>query len=209
MSDMEKQHLPLNGSRAPRPSTIANPGCLGLFSFASTTFILSMYNVAARDVHTANAVVGMALFCGGLAQLLAGMWEFPRGNVLGASAFTSYGAFWMSFGTINLPGSGIIAAYTSKKELSNAIGIYLIAWFMVTFFFLLATFRKAVSFVALFGFLAITFLVLAIGEFTASSACHTAGGALGIVTAFIAYYIGVSELLGNDSLFALPLGSLA
>jgi succinate-acetate transporter protein len=139
----------------------------------------------------------------------SGMWEFPRGNVLGASAFTSYGAFWMSFGTINLPGTGIIAAYKTEDELRSALGIYLIAWFMVTFFFLLATFRKNVTFIALFGFLAVTFLVLAIGEFAASANAHKAGGALGIVTAFIAFYAGVSELLGNDSLFALPLGSLA
>jgi hypothetical protein len=207
MSDLEK-HVPLTHPR-PRTVNIANPGCLGLFSFASTTFILSMYNVSVRDIHTANAVVGMALFCGGLAQLLAGMWEFPRGNVLGASAFTSYGAFWMSFGTMNLPGTGILAAYKSEAELRSALGIFLIAWFMVTFFFLLATFRKNVTFIALFGFLSVTFLVLAIGEFAASASAHKAGGALGIVTAFIAFYAGVSELLGNDSLFALPLGSVA
>jgi succinate-acetate transporter protein len=57
----------------------------GLFSFASTTFILSLYNVNARGVAVPNVVVGMACFCGGLAQLLAGMWEFPRGNVFGAT----------------------------------------------------------------------------------------------------------------------------
>jgi len=57
----------------------------GLFSFASTTLILSLYNAQARGIHVANAVVGMACFCGGLAQLLAGMWEFPRGNTFGGT----------------------------------------------------------------------------------------------------------------------------
>ena len=57
----------------------------GLFSFASTTFILSLYNVQARGITTPNVVVGMAVFCGGLAQLLAGMWEFPKGNAFGAT----------------------------------------------------------------------------------------------------------------------------
>lgn len=57
----------------------------GLFSFASTTFILSLYNVNARNIHTPNVVVGMACFSGGLAQFVAGMWEFPRGNVFGAT----------------------------------------------------------------------------------------------------------------------------
>ena len=57
----------------------------GLFSFASTTLILSLYNTQVRGIHVANAVVGMACFCGGLAQLLAGMWEFPRGNTFGGT----------------------------------------------------------------------------------------------------------------------------
>jgi hypothetical protein len=57
----------------------------GLFSFASTTFILSLYNLQTRSITHPNVVVGMAIFCGGLAQLLAGMWEFPRGNALGAT----------------------------------------------------------------------------------------------------------------------------
>jgi len=78
----------------------------------------------------------MAIFCGGLAQLLAGMWEFPRGNTFAATAFTSYGAFWMSFATILIPGSGVVASYPSLEEFANALGIYLIVWFMVTFFLL-------------------------------------------------------------------------
>lgn len=57
----------------------------GLYSFASTTLILSLYNVNARGIDTPNVVVGMALFCGGLAQLLAGMWEFATGNCFGAT----------------------------------------------------------------------------------------------------------------------------
>jgi uncharacterized protein len=100
----------------------------------------------------------MALFCGGLAQLLAGMWEFPRGNTFAATgrshpsripilifnfqyhtkAFTSYGAFWMSFATIFIPNSGIAASYKDPGEFDSAVGIYLITWFMVTFFLLYA-----------------------------------------------------------------------
>jgi succinate-acetate transporter protein len=137
----------------------------GLFSFASTTFILSLYNIGTRGVATPNVVVGMAVFCGGLAQLLAGMWEFPRGNTFGATgaygslfpgylgnslrqlshllAFTSYGAFWMSFATILIPGSGVAAAYTNTNEFHNALGIYLMTWFIVTFL-LLFVFRLTI-----------------------------------------------------------------
>jgi len=68
-----------------------NPGPLGLFSFASTTLILSLFNVNARHIATPNLIVSMAIGVGGLVQLLAGMWEFAAGNTFGATAFSSYG----------------------------------------------------------------------------------------------------------------------
>ncbi|KAF8884716.1 FUN34 transmembrane protein [Mucidula mucida] len=192
----------------PRPSNIGNPGSLGLFSFASTTFMLSMYNVNARGIHTPNVVVGMAVFCGGLAQLLAGMWEFPRGNTFGGTAFSSYGAFWMSYATILIPNSGILAAYDAEPEsLADALSIFLFTWMIVTSMFLIASLRKSAAFIALFGFLTLTFMLLAIGEAGAHLNVTKAGGAFGIITAFIAYYIGLSELLNAEkkAVATLPL----
>ncbi|KAG2130708.1 Gpr1 family protein [Suillus clintonianus] len=195
---------------APPPMRIANPGALGLFSFASTTFILSLYNVNARGVAIPNVVVGMACFCGGLAQLLAGMWEFPRGNVFGATAFTSYGAFWMSYATILLPNSGIIAAYAGHEdELNQALGIYLITWFMFTFLLMLGALRRNISFIALLFFLCITFVLLAAGAWSGQVNITKAGGGFGILTALIAYYCGLSELLvKGESWFGLPMGTI-
>jgi len=193
----------------PRPSKVANPASLGLFSFASTTLILSLYNLQTRGITQPNVVVGMAIFCGGLAQLLAGMWDFPRGNVFGATAFTSYGAFWMSYATILIPGSGVLAAYADNvSELESALGIYLIAWFILTFLLLVASFRKNVGLVALFACLTVTFLLLAVGAFTGKVGVSKAGGATGAVTAFIAYYVGLADLLAADGI-TLPLGKLA
>jgi len=213
MSDIEKGQINNGGAggrllAASHPTGVANPASLGLFSFASTTFILSFYNVSVRGITHPNVVVGMALFCGGLAQLLAGMWEFPRGNVFGATAFTSYGAFWLSFATIFLPNAGVISAYTDPKELDSAIGIYLFSWFIVTVLLLIASLRKSIAFVALFGFLAITFLLLGAGKFSGVAEVTTAGGAFGIITAFIAYYIGLSDLLAAEraAVVGLPLG---
>ncbi|KIM80389.1 hypothetical protein PILCRDRAFT_822520 [Piloderma croceum F 1598] len=194
-----------------KSTPIANPGALDLFSFASTTLILSLFNVGAGGVATPNVVVGMAIFTGGLVQLLAGMWEFPRGNVFGATAFSSYGAFWMSYATILLPGSGIIDSYANAPptELSNALGIYLTAWGIFTFFMLIGTLRKNVTFIFLFASLTATFVVLAIGEFTLKTSIAKAGGALGIITAIIAYYCAMSELLiKEESIFSLPLGKI-
>jgi len=196
---------------APRqPSRIGNPGALGLFSFASTTFILSLYNVNARGITQPNVVVGMALFTGGLAQLLAGMWEFPRGNTFGATAFSSYGAFWMSYATILIPSSGILDAYANLPgELENALGIYLITWFMFTTLLMFGAIRRNISFCLLLGFLSLTFLLLACGAWTGKIKITKAGGGLGIVTAMVAYYCAVSELMiREESYFMLPLGAI-
>ncbi|KAF5358594.1 hypothetical protein D9758_007730 [Tetrapyrgos nigripes] len=191
------------------PSHIANPGPAGLFSFAATTFILSMYNVNTRGVTHPNVVVGMAIFGGGLTQFIAGMWEFPRGNVFGATAFSSYGAFWMSFATINIPASGIAAAYPTEEEMANALGIYLITWMMITIFFLMAVIRRSVCFSVLLTLLTIALGLLSAAEFTGSGAVQKAGGVFGIMTGLVAFYIGVGELLAAEStaIIRVPLGN--
>jgi len=211
----EKNTFHLESSPIPRksfarPSQIANPGPLGFFSCASTTFMLSMYNIGTRGITHPNVVVGMAIFCGGLAQLLAGMWEFPKGNVFGATAFTSYGVFWLSYASILLPGTGIVAAYTSPAELTSAIGIYLLTWTLVTSYFCIISFGKSVSFIVLFFFLTMTFAVLTAGALNDSVAANRAGGVLGVMTAFVAYYIGVAGILEAEPHppFTLPLGEL-
>jgi len=193
-----------------RPSRIANPAPAGLFAFASTTFLLSMYNLNARGVSIPNVVVGMAIFAGGLVQLLSGIWEFPRGNVFGATAFTSYGAFWMSYATIFIPGSGVLQAYAAAdEELHNALGLYLIVWFMVTVMFIFPVVRRNIAFTVLLSTLAIALLMLALAEFTGSPMVQKAGGSFGLITGAVAYYIGVSEMMSVEetAFMRLPLGA--
>lgn len=88
------------------PTGLANPAPLGLAAFGLTTFVLSMYNAGVGVGYggATNVVVGLALFYGGFVQLLAGMWEFRTGNTFGATAFSSYGAFWLSYATLFVPG---------------------------------------------------------------------------------------------------------
>lgn len=151
--------------------------------------MLNMFNVDVRGIHVPNVVIGMAIFGGGLVQLLAGLFEFPRGNVFGATgkgnlqrpcilswsnlfyiAFTSYGAFWLSYATLFIPSSGVMAAFNGDaQEFSNAVGIYLMTWFMITLMFMLPVLRRNIAFSVLLGFLSITFLLLAIGAFTAKA----------------------------------------
>jgi len=189
---------------------LGNPAPLGLFGFASTTLVLSLYNVHARHILVPNLIVGMALFYGGLAQFLAGMWEFATGNTFGATAFSSYGAFWLSFATIFIPNSGIGAAYSADPGMEDdAIGIYLLAWMIVTFLFFIGALRKSVGLSALFLFLTITFMLLAIGFLMKKINVQKAGGYVGIATALIAYYCGLSEMLTANDIIQIPTGKFA
>jgi succinate-acetate transporter protein len=188
---------------------IANPSCLGLFAFATTALTLSFYNVGTRGVGNGDLIVGMALFTGGLAQFIAGMWDFPRGDMFGASAFACYGAFWMSYAVLLIPGSGVAAAYQdTPQQFDDAVGIFLTCWFIVTVLFWIASLRKCIAFVVTFGFLAMTFMVLAAAKFTGNADVGRAGGVIGIFTSFMAYYVGLSELLAAEErpVFNLPLG---
>lgn len=189
----------------------ANPAPLGLMGFAATTFVLSFFNAGAKGITEPNVVVGMALGYGGLAQFLAGMWEFAAGNTFGATAFSSYGAFWFSYAIIFLPNSGILDAYTGEAEaqLAPALGFFLLSWFFVTVIFLIASLRSSVGLVGVFFFLSITFLLLTIGEFLHNTTVTKAGGAFGVITAFNAWYVALSGLLTPDtSFFMLPIGPL-
>lgn len=190
---------------------LGNPAPLGLISFAATTLILSLYNIRTRHVTVPNAVVGMAFGVGGLTQLLAGMWEFGAGNTFGATAFSAYGGFWFSYGIILSPWSGILAAYEGDKapQLNDALGIFLLAWFIITLIMFFGTFRSSVSLSALFFFLDLTFLLLMIGEFMQKTTVTQAGGVIGAITAFIAFYAGAAGLYSPDaSYFILPVGDL-
>jgi len=203
MSDIEKVDTPPHHNRC----RLGNPAPLGLFGFASTTLVLSLYNVHARHIAVPNVIVGMALFYGGLAQFLAGMWEFATGNTFGATAFSSYGAFWLSFATILIPNSGIGDAYSADPGMeSDAIGIYLLAWMVVTFLFFIGALRKSVGLSALFLFLTITFMLLAVGFLMKKINVQKAGGYVGIATALIAYYCGLSEMLSANDIIQIPTG---
>jgi len=216
MADIEKandSHVAHSApvAAAPHFRPLANPAPLGLFSFASTTLVLSLINVQARGVTVPNIVLGMAFGVGGLAQLLAGMWEFACGNTFGATAFSSYGGFWISFAIIYVPGFNVLGGYSAvPSEISNAVGFYLTSWFIFTFLMFLGSLRSTAGLASLFFFLTLTFMFLAIGSFLPDNVKLTkAGGGLGIVTAAIAYYCAAASIITPDSsFFPLPVGAL-
>jgi succinate-acetate transporter protein len=100
--------------------SVADPGPLGLGAFALTTFVLSMFNAGLVSKGGEPVVLGLALAYGGLAQLLAGMWEFRTGNTFGAVAFTSFGAFWLSYWAL----VQFFVTDIPAKDAGHAIGLY-------------------------------------------------------------------------------------
>ncbi|KAG8993567.1 hypothetical protein FRB94_005348 [Tulasnella sp. JGI-2019a] len=192
----------------------ANTSPLGLISFASTTLILSLYNVGARGMTIPNVVVGQAIAVGGLGQILAGIGDYFIGNTFGATAFTLFGGFWLSYALILLPNTGIISAYTTTPEdatqLAQGLGIWLMVWFVITFILWLGTFRTTVAKSAVFFFLWITFVLLSAANFTGQVSVLRAAGSVGIVTALAAFYAAAVELyLPVYTPICLPGGSLA
>src|SRR5436305_2881215 len=171
---------------------VADPAPLGLGAFALTTFVLSGHNATfIPDL----IWVGLALFYGGLTQLLAGMWEFRNRNVFGATAFSTYGGFWMSLGIF------VVLAEASKSFASTLTGANLpnaAAWFLVAFaifntYMLLWSTQVSVAVFRVFATLEATEILLAIGNFDAgngnanNSWIHP-GGWVGIATAAVAWY---------------------
>jgi uncharacterized protein len=166
------------------PEAIADPAPLGLAAFALTTFVLSFFNAGLVSEGGEPVVFGLALAYGGLAQLLAGMWEFKNNNTFGATAFTSFGAFWLSlFAYVQF-----FAGTVPEANAGDALGLYLIAWGIFTTYMWIASFRVSVAVNVVFMLLAPTFIILGIGDASGNETITHIGGFLGIATALAAWY---------------------
>ncbi|MCD2197856.1 acetate uptake transporter [Actinomycetospora endophytica] len=168
---------------------IAEPGPLGLAAFAATTFLLSLFNAGIVPDSLEKVVLPLALFYGGLAQLLAGMWEFRKNNTFGATAFVSYGAFWLAFaGFVQFTEPALQAGGASKAQVGLATGLFLLMFAIFTAYMTLASLRTTAALIAVFVLLTLTFLALAIAEIAGASGLATVGGILGLLTALAAWY---------------------
>jgi succinate-acetate transporter protein len=179
---------------------IADPAPLGLAAFALTTFLLSAVNAHWTNGNSAGtAFLGYALAYGGAAQLLAGMWEFRNKNVFGATAFSSYGAFWIGlfFWIKNAPTAS-----------GHDLGWILLAFAIFNTYMLIMSTQVNLAVFGVFMFLELTLIFLAVGNFSGvNDGLSQIGGYLGIVTAIVAWYTsaaGVSNGLGGRIRF--PVG---
>jgi succinate-acetate transporter protein len=179
---------------ATKPIT-ADPGPLGLAAFALTTFVLSFFNSGLVNEKGVPIVLGLALAYGGLAQLLAGMWEFRTGNTFGATAFTSFGAFWISFWAFEqFYAKGL---ENDATTLGNAVGLYLIAWGIFTLYMFVASLRVSVAVAVVFALLSATFILLGIGDASANDSITHVGGFVGIATAIAAWYASFAAVTNS------------
>jgi uncharacterized protein len=166
---------------------VANPAPLGLVAFGLTTLLLSFINAGIIPADSIAVVLATAIPFGGLAQILAGMWEFRVGNTFGATAFTSYGMFWISFVLINTTFGPLL-----PKDPTPILGLYALGWGIFTAYMFVASMGGASRAVSLvFLLLALTFIALAIGFWghdAPGKSWTQIGGILGIATAVVAIY---------------------
>lgn len=195
------------------PVTIGDPAPLGLAAFGLTTLILSVVNAgwfgAAAIVPLTGATLSMAAAYGGLAQFVAGLWAFRRGNTFAGTAFVSYGAFWLSFYLLvnNFLG-GIIK--TAPGAWQGYVGLYLLAWGIFTAYMTVASLGATKAVTVVFVLLTLTFVVLAIGWFAAAptGGIINLGGYIGILTAIAALYASFADVVNaNLKRVILPVGT--
>jgi len=184
---------------ASTPVKIADPGPLGLGGFALTTFVLSALNaeLIVPNASQNHAIfLSLALFYGGLAQFLAGMWEFRTGNTFGATVFGSYGTFWISLAAISIPAFNI---KVSLHDPEAAVGLFLLAWTIFTAMMMLGAFLISGALSLTFIVLLLTFIALTYGHLVQPKPWIKIGGYLGLATAALAWYVMLAGILSSVS----------
>lgn len=170
----------------------ADPAPLGLAAFALTTFLLSAKN--AQWTHGTDAWLGFAFAYGGLCQLLAGMWEFRNRNVFGATAFSTYGGFWIGLGLyVEL----VAPSAKNATQISNDLGWILLAFLIFNSYMLLWSMSVNVAVLAVFLTLEVTELILVIGNFSNSANTIKIGGIIGVITAAAAWYASAAGVING------------
>jgi len=194
----------MNESITQLKDTTGNPAPLGLLGFGMTTVLLNLHNAGFYELN--SMILAMGICYGGAAQIIAGIMEWRKGNTFAATAFVSYGLFWLSLVTL------IILAKLGWGAPSNdtAMGAYLTMWGLFTAVMFVGTLRLNRALQIVFATLTVLFFLLAIGDFTAASAGfkHVTGYE-GILCGFSAIYAGLAQVL--NELFGkivLPLGPM-
>lgn len=177
---------------------IADPAPLGLGAFALTTFLLSAKNA---DWTTSDAWLGYAFAYGGFIQLLAGMWEFRNKNVFGATAFSTYGGFWLGLGLWAL----LVAPHATAS--GHDLGWILLAFAIFNTYMLMWSTQINAAVFGVFLTLELTEIILFIADFSDNTSIAKVGGYVGILTALVAWYTSAAGVIaGMKGKPVLPVG---
>jgi uncharacterized protein len=196
--------ITMNESVTQIKDTTGNPAPLGLLGFGMTTVLLNLHNAGFFELN--SMILAMGICYGALAQVIAGIMEWRKGNTFATTAFVSYGLFWLSLvALVVLPKIGWGAAPND-----TAMAAYLAMWGLFTFGMFIGTLRLHVAGQVVFGTLTILFFMLAIGDFTgASPGLRHFTGYEGIVCGFSAIYAGLAQVLNElYGKVVLPLGAV-
>lgn len=171
--------------------TTANPAPLGLLCFALTTILLNVHNAGFTGLDA--MIVSMGIFYGGIAQIIAGVFEWRKNNTFAATAFISYGSFWLTLcGIIVLPKMGLAEA-PGPIAMASYLGI----WGLMSFVLFIATFRLNRALQLTFFLLVVLFALLAIGDILGSTTLRIIAGYEGILTGLAAMYTGLAQILNE------------
>jgi len=171
---------------------LANPAPLGLMGFGMTTVLLNIHN--AGFFALGSMILAMGIFYGGIAQIVAGILEYRKGNTFGMTAFTSYGLFWLSFvGLVVIP--NLIPGVNPPED--TATGAYLFMWGLFTFLMFISTLKKPAALQFVFLSLAILFWLLALGHFTLNPDITMIAGYEGIICGLSAVYLAMAEVINE------------
>jgi uncharacterized protein len=189
-------------------SPIADPAPLGLAAFALTTFLLSAFNAGWMTKASGLSWLGYAFAYGGLCQLLAGMWEFRNRNVFGATAFASYGGFWIGLGLyFQLVGKTLLAHPITASLFNRDVGWILLAFAIFNTYMLLWSLAVNMAVFAVFLTLEATEIILFAGNFALSSGTIKLGGYVGVLTALVAWYTSAAGVFnGMRGRTVVPVG---
>ena len=182
--------------------TTGNPAPLGLLGFGLTTVLLNLHNAGFYELNA--MILAMGICYGGIAQVIAGMMEWKKGNTFATTAFISYGLFWLSLVAMILMTKFGWATASNEK----AMAAYLFMWGLFTLVMFIGTLRlnRALQFV--FASLALLFFLLAYGDYaSASPGFKQFTGWEGIFCGFSAVYTGLAQVLNElYGKVILPLG---
>jgi succinate-acetate transporter protein len=169
----------------------ANPAPLGLMGFGMTTVLLNFHNAGIFEL--GSMILAMGFFYGGLAQIIAGLMEWSKGNTFATTAFTSYGFFWLSLVLlVVMPKMGLVEA----PEVAAMVA-YLLMWGIFTAVLFIATLRLNRALQVVFASLTLLFFLLALGDYTSSSIIKTIAGYEGIFCGFSAIYAALAQVLNE------------